>query len=125
MSRSILVVCSHMRWLVCVRVQLPARLDGENEEEDEPPGPMTTRLRRQAEREREQEQEQKEQRRESFDSDNLPAVTPTPSQWTVEQVCAYINSIPGKVARKMRKQNSIYAYFSNSLLLFWSFYFSS
>lgn len=111
---------------MCMRVQLPARLDGEDDDEDEPPGPMTTRLRRQAEREREQEREQKERGRESFGPNDLPAVTPTPSLWTVEQVCAYINSIPGKVAGKMTKQNSISISSLTMLTLsiaFFSFFF--
>ncbi|XP_012670817.2 polyhomeotic-like protein 3 isoform X1 [Clupea harengus] len=90
--------------------QLPARLDGEEDDEDEPPGPMTTRLRRQAEREREQEHEREQRRRrrgrESFESDGLPAAQPNPSQWTVEQVCSYINSIPGcaELAEEFRSQ---------------------
>ncbi|XP_062386541.1 polyhomeotic-like protein 3 isoform X2 [Sardina pilchardus] len=87
--------------------QLPARLDGEEDDEDEPPGPMTTRLRRQAEREREQEEERKERRRrESIGSDDHPVALPNPSQWSVEQVCSYINSIPGcaEMAEEFRSQ---------------------
>ncbi|XP_076149798.1 polyhomeotic-like protein 3 isoform X4 [Alosa pseudoharengus] len=87
--------------------QLPARLDGEDDDEDEPPGPMTTRLRRQAEREREQEEERKERRRrESIGSDDHPVALPNPSQWSVEQVCSYINSIPGctELAEEFRSQ---------------------
>lgn len=100
---------------MCLRAQLPARLDGEEDDEDEPPGPMTTRLRRQAEREREQEHEREQRRRrrgrESFESDGLPAAQPNPSQWTVEQVCSYINSIPGsdvKEKKADRRQCLIY-----------------
>ncbi|XP_041946289.1 polyhomeotic-like protein 3 isoform X2 [Alosa sapidissima] len=87
--------------------QLPARLDGEEDDEDEPPGPMTTRLRRQAEREREQEEERKERRRrESIGSDDHPVALPNPSQWSVEQVCSYISSIPGcaELAEEFRSQ---------------------
>ncbi|KAM3842652.1 polyhomeotic-like protein 3, partial [Diretmus argenteus] len=74
----------------------------EEEEEDEPPMPMTTRLRRQAERERERErvkererEEQQEQRRtETLSGSDREEDLCSPSQWNVEQVFSYINSLP-------------------------------
>ncbi|XP_074507876.1 polyhomeotic-like protein 3 isoform X2 [Sebastes fasciatus] len=82
----------------------------EEEDEDEPPVPMTTRLRKQAERNREREREQ--------DREEEQPVTDTisvsdgeedvgcPSQWNVQQVFSYINSLPGghDVAEEFRSQ---------------------
>ncbi|XP_041752725.1 polyhomeotic-like protein 3 isoform X1 [Coregonus clupeaformis] len=74
-------------------------LRGEGEEEDEPPVPMITRLRRQEEREREREQGR--QRKDTFISSGEQTAggrqecSDNPTQWSVEQVCSYINSLPG------------------------------
>ncbi|CAM4590181.1 unnamed protein product [Leuciscus chuanchicus] len=65
----------------------------EREEEDSP-GPMTTRLRLQAEREKEQDREREQRRLESCSSSNC-VLESSPSQWSVEQVCSFISSLPG------------------------------
>ncbi|XP_064849376.1 polyhomeotic-like protein 3 isoform X2 [Oncorhynchus masou masou] len=77
-------------------------LRGEEEAEDEPPVPMITRLRRQEERERvqEREREQGRQRKDSFISSGEQTTggqecSDNPTQWSVGQVCSYINSLPG------------------------------
>nr|XP_046215339.1 polyhomeotic-like protein 3 isoform X2 [Oncorhynchus gorbuscha] len=77
-------------------------LRGEEEAEDEPPVPMITRLRRQEERERvqEREREQGRQRKDSFMSSGEQTTggqecSDNPTQWSVGQVCSYINSLPG------------------------------
>ncbi|XP_073784436.1 polyhomeotic-like protein 3 isoform X18 [Danio rerio] len=66
----------------------------EREEEEDPPGPMTTRLRLQAEREKEQNREQEQSRVESSSSSEL-LLDSSPSQWSVEQVCSFISTLPG------------------------------
>ncbi|KAM9350188.1 polyhomeotic-like protein 3 [Symphorus nematophorus] len=96
-----------------------AQEDQEEEEEDEPPVPMTTRLRKQAEREREREREEaREEEREEEEREEEQRMTETisvsdgeedvgcPSQWNVEQVFSYINSLPGgqDVAEEFRSQ---------------------
>ncbi|XP_030257427.1 polyhomeotic-like protein 3 isoform X1 [Sparus aurata] len=102
-----------------------AQEDQEEEEEDEPPVPMTTRLRKQAERVREREQERKQEREEEREEEEEEegeeeeqTMTETitvsdgeeddgcPSQWNVEQVFSYINSLPGgqDVAEAFRSQ---------------------
>ena len=77
-------------------------LRGEEEAEDEPPVPMITRLRRQEERERvqEREREQGRQRKDTFISSGEQTTggqecSDNPTQWSVGQVCSYINSLPG------------------------------
>lgn len=65
----------------------------DEEEDDEPPVPMTTRLRKHAEREREREQEQKTTETISVSDGEEDAGRP--SQWNVEQVFSFINSLPG------------------------------
>ncbi|XDV27707.1 hypothetical protein PO909_031201 [Leuciscus waleckii] len=65
----------------------------EREEEDSP-GPMTTRLRLQAEREKEQDRQREQRRLESCSSSNC-VLESSPSQWSVEQVCSFISSLPG------------------------------
>ncbi|XP_049888710.1 polyhomeotic-like protein 3 [Epinephelus moara] len=88
----------------------------EEEEEDEPPVPMTTRLRKQAERERERERDQeREQEREqerrmtetiSVSDGEEEEDAGCPSQWNVQQVFSFINSLPGgqDVAEEFRSQ---------------------
>ncbi|XP_061093463.1 polyhomeotic-like protein 3 isoform X2 [Conger conger] len=68
------------------------------EEEDDPPIPMTTRRRRQAELERE---------RETADSGGSPPTSPSiPALWTVDQVCAFVYTLPGcqDIAEEFRSQ---------------------
>ncbi|XP_056276706.1 polyhomeotic-like protein 3 isoform X2 [Pseudoliparis swirei] len=76
----------------------------DEEEDDEPPVPMTTRLRKHAEREREREQEQKTTETISVSDGEEDAGRP--SQWNVEQVFSFINSLPGgqDVAEEFRSQ---------------------
>ncbi|XP_051554447.1 polyhomeotic-like protein 3 isoform X2 [Myxocyprinus asiaticus] len=62
--------------------------------EEDPPGPMTTRLRLQAVREKEQDRERQESRVESCSSSDC-LLDSSPSQWSVEQVCSFISSLPG------------------------------
>ncbi|KAM9429063.1 polyhomeotic-like protein 3 isoform 2-T2 [Salvelinus alpinus] len=82
--------------------QRTLRGEGEEEAEDEPPVPMITRLRRQEERERvqEREREQGRQRKDTFISSGEQTTgrrecSDNPTQWSVGQVCSYINSLPG------------------------------
>ncbi|KAM6919223.1 polyhomeotic-like protein 3 [Xenentodon cancila] len=76
----------------------------EEEEEEEPPVPMTTRLRKQAEREQGREMER--ERTEIITISDREEDENCPSQWNVEQVFSYINTLPGgsDVAEKFRSQ---------------------
>ncbi|XP_060940848.1 polyhomeotic-like protein 3 [Limanda limanda] len=76
----------------------------EEEEGDDPPIPMKTRLRKQVERAREREREQRIPEAISV-SDGDDDVG-RPSQWNVQQVFSYINSLPGGrvVAEEFRSQ---------------------
>ncbi|KAK7159481.1 hypothetical protein R3I94_005729 [Phoxinus phoxinus] len=76
----------------------------EREEEDSP-GPMTTRLRLQVEREKEQDREREQSRLESCSSSDC-VLDSSPSQWSVEQVCSFISSLPGcpDIAAEFRSQ---------------------
>ncbi|XP_070775591.1 polyhomeotic-like protein 3 [Enoplosus armatus] len=86
----------------------------EEDEEDEPPVPMTTRLRKQAERKREREREQEREQEQrvtetisvSDGEEEEEEDVGCPSQWGVEQVFSYINSLPGghDVAQEFRSQ---------------------
>ncbi|KAK2900743.1 hypothetical protein Q8A67_008858 [Cirrhinus molitorella] len=75
------------------------------EEEEDPPGPMTTRLRFQAEREKEQDREREQSRVESSSSSDC-LLDSSPSQWSVDQVCSFISSLPGchDIAAEFRSQ---------------------
>ncbi|XP_016135967.1 polyhomeotic-like protein 3 isoform X3 [Sinocyclocheilus grahami] len=77
----------------------------EREEEEDPPGPMTTRLRLQAEREKEQDREREQSRVESSSGSDC-LLDSSPSQWSVEQVCSFISSLPGchDIAAEFRSQ---------------------
>ncbi|XP_031663161.1 polyhomeotic-like protein 3 isoform X8 [Oncorhynchus kisutch] len=88
-------------------------LRGEEEAEDEPLVPMITRLRRQEERERvqEREREQGRQRKDAFISSGEQTTggqeySDNPTQWSVGQVCSYINSLPGgrDISEEFRSQ---------------------
>lgn len=72
-----------------------AQEDEEEEEEDELPVPMTTRLRKQAERQRKKEREQEQRMTETISVSDGGEDVGCPSQWNVEQVFSYINSLPG------------------------------
>ncbi|KAM7400326.1 hypothetical protein PAMA_004833 [Pampus argenteus] len=76
------------------------------EEEDEPPVPMTTRLRKQAEKEREREREHEQRTTETISVSDGEEDVGCPSQWDMEQVFSYINSLPGgqDVAKEFRSQ---------------------
>ncbi|XP_034411860.1 polyhomeotic-like protein 3 [Cyclopterus lumpus] len=78
----------------------------DEEEDDEPPVPMTTRLRKHAEREREREKEQEQRMTETISVSDGEEDAGCPSQWNVEQVFSYINSLPGgqDVAEEFRSQ---------------------
>ncbi|KAM6948223.1 polyhomeotic-like protein 3 [Aplochiton taeniatus] len=84
--------------------------DGDDDE-DEPPGPMLTRLQRQAERERLRDQERDRERDQKVIKthsglDREEVDLSSPAQWSVEQVCTYINSLPGgrEIAQEFRSQ---------------------
>uniref|UniRef100_UPI0037E8F241 polyhomeotic-like protein 3 n=1 Tax=Semicossyphus pulcher TaxID=241346 RepID=UPI0037E8F241 len=73
----------------------------DEEEEDEHPVPMTTRLRKQAERQRERERGREQEREPEQGVTEMISVSDgeddfsCPSQWNVEQVFSFINSLPG------------------------------
>ncbi|XP_042313426.1 LOW QUALITY PROTEIN: polyhomeotic-like protein 3 [Sceloporus undulatus] len=75
-------------------------------QEDSVPVAMTTRLRRQSERERERELRDLRIRKSAENIDLLPAVQSDPSIWTVEDVWAFIHSLPGcqEIADEFRAQ---------------------
>ncbi|XP_036378042.1 polyhomeotic-like protein 3 [Megalops cyprinoides] len=77
-------------------------LQGE-EGEEVPSVPMRTRRRRQAELEREREQ----RARDASDSTETPPTSPSsPALWTVDQVCAFVYTLPGcqDIAEDFRSQ---------------------
>ncbi|XP_055237419.1 polyhomeotic-like protein 3 isoform X9 [Gorilla gorilla gorilla] len=74
--------------------------------EDSVPSAMTTRLRRQSERERERELRDVRIRKMPENSDLLPVAQTEPSIWTVDDVWAFIHSLPGcqDIADEFRAQ---------------------
>ncbi|XP_057189004.1 polyhomeotic-like protein 3 isoform X2 [Triplophysa rosa] len=74
-------------------------------EEEDPPGPMTTRLRLQVEREKEQDREREQSRVERCSS-SVCFLDSRPSQWSVENACSFIASLPGchELAAEFRSQ---------------------
>ncbi|XP_060027924.1 polyhomeotic-like protein 3 isoform X5 [Erinaceus europaeus] len=74
--------------------------------EDSVPSAMTTRLRRQNERERERELRDVRLRKMPENSDLLPVAQTEPSIWTVDDVWAFIHSLPGcqDIADEFRAQ---------------------
>nr|XP_021156206.1 polyhomeotic-like protein 3 isoform X2 [Columba livia] len=74
--------------------------------EDAVPAAMTTRLRRQSERERERELRELRIRKMPESIDLLPVVQADPSVWTVDEVWAFIHSLPGcqDIADEFRAQ---------------------
>uniref|UniRef100_A0A8C3EBF6 Polyhomeotic homolog 3 n=1 Tax=Corvus moneduloides TaxID=1196302 RepID=A0A8C3EBF6_CORMO len=65
--------------------------------EDAVPTAMTTRLRRQSERERERELRELRMRKMPESIDLLPVVQTDPSVWTVDEVWAFIHSLPAQI----------------------------
>ncbi|KFW86059.1 Polyhomeotic-like 3, partial [Manacus vitellinus] len=90
--------------------QLPITYPSAEEElaphEDAVPTAMTTRLRRQSERERERELRELRIRKMPESIDLLPVVQTDPSVWTVDEVWAFIHSLPGcqDIADEFRAQ---------------------
>ncbi|NXU66502.1 PHC3 protein, partial [Horornis vulcanius] len=90
--------------------QLPITYPSAEEElaphEDSVPTAMTTRLRRQSERERERELRELRMRKMPESIDLLPVVQTDPSVWTVDEVWAFIHSLPGcqDIADEFRAQ---------------------
>nr|XP_036858939.1 polyhomeotic-like protein 3 isoform X4 [Manis javanica] len=74
--------------------------------EDSVPSAMTTRLRRQSERERERELRDVRIRKMPENTDLLPVAQTEPSIWTVDDVWAFIHSLPGcqDIADEFRAQ---------------------
>uniref|UniRef100_A0A8C9EQ14 Polyhomeotic homolog 3 n=1 Tax=Pavo cristatus TaxID=9049 RepID=A0A8C9EQ14_PAVCR len=74
--------------------------------EDAVPTAMTTRLRRQSERERERELRELRIRKMPESINLLPVVQSDPSVWTVDEVWAFIHSLPGcqDIADEFRAQ---------------------
>lgn len=85
-------------YLYCI-FQLPITYPSAEEDlaphEDAVPTAMTTRLRRQSERERERELRELRMRKMPESIDLLPVVQTDPSVWTVDEVWAFIHSLPG------------------------------
>uniref|UniRef100_A0A8B9ST98 Polyhomeotic homolog 3 n=1 Tax=Anas platyrhynchos TaxID=8839 RepID=A0A8B9ST98_ANAPL len=90
--------------------QLPVTYPSAEEDlashEDAVPAAMTTRLRRQSERERERELRELRIRKMPESIDLLPVVQADPSVWTVDEVWAFIHSLPGcqDIADEFRAQ---------------------
>ncbi|KAM3930773.1 polyhomeotic-like protein 3 isoform 2-T4 [Leptodactylus fuscus] len=84
--------------------QLPTSYSCTEALEDPIPGPMTTRLRRQSERE--QELRRIQLRKTSSPSESPPDTQNEPSLWSVEDVWAFIHSLPGchDIADEFRTQ---------------------
>ncbi|XP_029471001.1 polyhomeotic-like protein 3 isoform X3 [Rhinatrema bivittatum] len=74
--------------------------------EDPVPAAMTTRLRRQNERERERERRELRIRKTPNSIDLLPDAQTDPALWTVDEVWAFIHSLPGcqDIANEFRAQ---------------------
>lgn len=85
-------------YLYCT-FQLPITYPSAEEDmashEDAVPTAMTTRLRRQSERERERELRELRIRKMPDSINLLPVVQSDPSVWTVDEVWAFIHSLPG------------------------------
>ncbi|OXB82502.1 UNVERIFIED_CONTAM: hypothetical protein H355_000760 [Colinus virginianus] len=90
--------------------QLPVTYPSAEEDmashEDAVPTAMTTRLRRQSERERERELRELRIRKMPESINLLPVVQSDPSVWTVDEVWAFIHSLPGcqDIADEFRAQ---------------------
>lgn len=90
--------CNAVFYLYCI-FQLPITYPSAEEDlasrDDPVPSAMTTRLRRQSERERERELRDVRIRKMPENSDLLPVAQTEPSIWTVDDVWAFIHSLPG------------------------------
>lgn len=90
--------CSAVFYLYYI-FQLPITYPSAEEDlashEDAVPSAMTTRLRRQSERERERELRDVRMRKMPENSGLLPVAQTEPSIWTVDDVWAFIHSLPG------------------------------
>nr|XP_033813967.1 LOW QUALITY PROTEIN: polyhomeotic-like protein 3 [Geotrypetes seraphini] len=78
----------------------------ETSHEDPVPAAMTTRLRQQNERERERERREQRNKKTSESTDLLPNAQTNPVLWTVDEVWAFIHSLPGcqDIAEEFRAQ---------------------
>ncbi|KAM9038020.1 polyhomeotic-like protein 3 isoform X3 [Sarcophilus harrisii] len=87
-------------------ITYPSAEEGLAPHEEPVPTAMTTRLRRQSERERERELREGRLRKGPDSSDLLPAAQTEPSVWTVDEVWAFIHSLPGcqDIADEFRAQ---------------------
>ncbi|NXK94383.1 PHC3 protein, partial [Formicarius rufipectus] len=87
-------------------ITYPSAEDDLAPHEDAVPMAMTTRLRRQSERERERELREMRIRKVPESIDLLPVVQTDPSVWTVDEVWAFIHSLPGcqDIADEFRAQ---------------------
>lgn len=86
-----------MVYLYCIfqhPITYPSAEEDLASQEDSVPVAMTTRLRRQSERERERELRELRIRK-TTEADLLPALQSDPSVWSVEDVWAFIRSLPG------------------------------
>ncbi|CAM4715935.1 unnamed protein product [Lepidochelys kempii] len=87
-------------------ITYPSAEDDLASHDDAVPAAMTTRLRRQSERERERELRELKVRKLPENIDLLPSVQADPSMWTVDEVWAFIHSLPGcqDIADEFRAQ---------------------
>ncbi|XP_072474597.1 polyhomeotic-like protein 3 isoform X5 [Notamacropus eugenii] len=76
-------------------ITYPSAEEGLAPHEEPVPTAMITRLRRQSERERERELREGRLRKMPDSSDLLPVAQTEPSIWTVDEVWAFIHSLPG------------------------------
>ncbi|XP_020835935.1 polyhomeotic-like protein 3 isoform X5 [Phascolarctos cinereus] len=87
-------------------ITYPSAEEGLAPHEEPVPTAMITRLRRQSERERERELREGRLRKAPDNSDLLPVAQTEPSIWTVDEVWAFIHSLPGcqDIADEFRAQ---------------------
>uniref|UniRef100_A0A8C6XQ94 Polyhomeotic homolog 3 n=1 Tax=Naja naja TaxID=35670 RepID=A0A8C6XQ94_NAJNA len=95
-----------MTFLRQLPIAYPSAEEDLASQEDSVPVAMTTRLRRQSERERERELRELRIRKTADNMDLSPAMQSVPSGWTVEDVWAFIHSLPGcqDIADEFRAQ---------------------
>uniref|UniRef100_A0A4X2L6I5 Polyhomeotic homolog 3 n=2 Tax=Vombatus ursinus TaxID=29139 RepID=A0A4X2L6I5_VOMUR len=87
-------------------ITYPSAEEGLAPHEEPVPTAMITRLRRQSERERERELREGRLRKAPDNTDLLPVAQTEPSIWTVDEVWAFIHSLPGcqDIADEFRAQ---------------------
>lgn len=109
-------------YLYCI-FQLPITYPSAEEDtashEDAVPTAMTTRLRRQSERERERELRELRIRKMPESIDLLPVVQADPSVWSVDEVWAFIHSLPGTCGNLFHFDNVKLLVFSISTMRRW------